>query len=108
MTVKYDEAMHHSYLGKRYGCTGSTYEDINWFEEGEPKPTKEELEAVWETIKDEVHLKQVQRERAMQYPVINQLVVALWEKLVEADGLTSDAIASIQAEREQVKANNPK
>lgn len=108
MTVRYDECMHKAYVGKQYGCVGSSYEDINWLEPEEPKPTREELEAIWEEIQEEVHLRDVHMARGMHYPVINQLVVALWEKLVETDGLTSDAIAAIQAERAQVKANNPK
>jgi hypothetical protein len=52
--ILYDEVMHHFYQGKNYGCMGNNYEDINWYEENEPKPTKEQLESLWQEIKDNI------------------------------------------------------
>lgn len=107
MAIRYDEAMHHAYAGRQYGCVGPNYEDINWFE-NDPKPTKEELEAVWAEIEADYLSREVNRRRHMEYPAIEQLVVAMWEKMVETDGLSSDDIAAIQALREQVKTDIPK
>lgn len=107
MTVRYDEAMHHAYAGKNYGTRGPNYEDIVW-NETDPKPTAAELEAVWESIKDEVALRNVLTARAMNYPGISELIVAMWEKLVSTDGLSDPAIAAIEARRQQVKADFPK
>ena len=106
--VRYDLCMHHAHSGKQYGCSDFSYEGITWLETTEPKPTQEELEAVWETIKVSEADKEVAQVRSMAYPTLDQLIVALWEKLVEVDGLTSDDIAALQALRLQVKANNPK
>lgn len=106
--VRYDEAMHHAYAGKQYGCMGTTYEDITWLETDEPKPTKEQLEAIWDEIKDDYKARQVGFARKMAYPSIEELTVAMWEKMVETDGLSSDAITAIQAKRAQVKSDNPK
>jgi hypothetical protein len=106
--VRYDLCMHHAYAGKQYGCTGSMYTDVNWLEPDEPKPTVEELNAIWEEIKEAEALKEVHMNRQMAYPMPTELVVAMWEKLVEQDGLTSDAIADIQARRQAVKTNFPK
>lgn len=108
MTIKYDQAMHHGYAGKMYGCVDETYEGINWFEEDEPKPTREELEAIWETIKDVETNRALDDERKMAYPTTEELVVALWEKLVETDGLTSQAISDLQQLRLSVKQQFPK
>jgi hypothetical protein len=52
--ILYDEVMHRFYQGKNYGCMGHNYEDINWHEEREPKPTKEHLESLWQEIKDNI------------------------------------------------------
>lgn len=106
-TVRYDEAIHHGYAGKQYGVMGSNYEDINWFEPDEPKPTRAELEAIWATIQSEVEARDVKINRRFNYPSIDDLVVALWEKLVETDGLSSTDIDAIQALRQQVKTNFP-
>ena len=106
--VRYDEAMHHAYAGKQYGCMGSTYEGITWLEEDEPKPTAKQLEAIWDEIKADYKAAQVGFARKMAYPSIEELTVAMWEKMVETDGLSSDAITAIQAKRAQVKSDNPK
>ncbi len=78
MNIKYDECMHHAYAGKMYGCVDSTYEGINWSQEGEPKPTKEELEAVWETIKSAVSLMNTHTERSLAYPSVGEQLDALF------------------------------
>jgi hypothetical protein len=78
MNIKYDECMHNAYAGKMYGCVDSTYEGVNWFEEVEPKPTKEELEAVWETIKSAVSLRNTHTERSLAYPSVGDQMDALF------------------------------
>lgn len=105
--IRYDEAMHHAHAGKQYGCVGPAYNDINWLEPDEPKPTAASLEAVWNTIKTDYNKQLLDGNRRMEYPMIADLVVALWEKLVEVDGLTSTDIAALQAKRAQVKADYP-
>lgn len=108
MTVRYDECMHHAHAGKQYGCAGPNYDDINWYEENEAKPTQAELDAVWAEIGTDIANRDIDRQRFIEYPTTQELLIALWEKLVEVDGLTSDDIADIQARRTQVKTDNPK
>lgn len=105
--IRYDQAMHHAYAGRQYGCTGSTYEGIEWLEDS-PKPTREELETIWNDIKADYKAQAIGFERKMNYPPTEELIVAMWEKMVEVDGLTSDDIAAIQEKRMQVKADIPK
>ena len=107
-TVRYDECMHHAHAGKQYGCAGPNYEDITWNEPDEAKPTQAELDAVWAEIGTDITNKGIDLNRMVAYPSTQELIVALWEKLVETDGLTSDAIAAIQAKRAHVKSDNPK
>ena len=105
--VRYDLAMHSLYAGRNYGCTGPNYEDIKWYE-GAVKPTAEVLEAEWAKIEAETNAKFVAQNRFLAYPSTDELIVALWEKLVETDGLTSPAIVALQERRLQVKADFPK
>lgn len=106
--VRYDLCMHHAYIGKLYSCAGQEYEGITWAEPELPKPTREELQVIWETIKDNEQAKERNANRFMAYPKIDELVVALWEKLVEQDGLSSAMINDIQQRRAEVKALYPK
>ena len=105
--VRYDLAMHHAHAGKQYGCQDTTYEGITWMEENETKPTAAELEAVWTTIQADEEAQMVAANRRIAYPTIDELVVALWEKIVEVDGTTSTDIAEIQTRRTQVKTDFP-
>ena len=88
--------------GKQYGCAGPAY-GITWMETDEPKPTAASLEAIWNTIKADYNNDIIDMNRRIEYPTVEELVVALWEKLVEVDGLTSSDIAAIETRRTQVK-----
>lgn len=107
-TVRYDECMHHAHAGKQYGCSGPNYEDITWNEPDEAKPSKEELDVVWETVQPILVARERNNNRFINYPSQSDLIVALWEKLVETDGLSSTDIDALQAKRVQVKADYPK
>lgn len=102
-TVRYDLAMHSLCAGKLYGCTDTTYEGITWNDEG-TMPTREALETEWTRIEAESLTNERNMNRLVRYPSTDELVVALWEKLVETDGLTSDDIAAIQTRRQAVKS----
>lgn len=102
-TVRYDLAMHSLCTGKLFACADTTYEGITWHQEEGAIPTREALEAEWATMEAAFLAEERRMSRFMAYPSIDELVVALWEKLVETDGLTSDEIAAIQTRRQAVK-----
>lgn len=106
MNVDYGEVMHRFYAGRQYGVRGPRYEDISWFEDS-PKPNAEELAVLWEQIKEEVTLKRVQQRRAVpgNYPSRDDMIVALWEMIIENRPETAQAL---QARREQIKQQFPK
>lgn len=105
-TVDFGEVMHKFYAGRQYGVRGPNYEDITWLEE-DPMPSREELVAKWEEIKDEVNLRKVAQARAVpgNYPSKEDMIVALWEMVVENRPETAQAL---QARREEIKAKFPK
>ncbi len=104
--VDFGEVMHKFYAGRQYGVRGPNYEDITWLE-SEPMPSREELTAKWETIKDEVALRRVAQLRSApgQYPSRDEMLVALWEMIVEN---RPEAAQALQARRQEIKALYPK
>jgi hypothetical protein len=104
--VDFGEVMHRFYAGRQYGVRGPNYEDITWLE-SVPMPTREELAEKWETIKDEVALRKVAIQRSIpgNYPSKDELIVALWEMVVEG---RPDFAQTLQARREDIKAQFPK
>lgn len=104
--VDFGEVMHKFYAGRLYGVRGPLYDDITWMETT-PKPTREELIAKWETIKDDVALRRVHEQRAMpgKYPSRDDMIVALWEMVVEN---RPEKAAALQARREAIKQEFPK
>jgi hypothetical protein len=104
--VDYGEVMHKFYAGRQYGVRGPNYEDITWLEET-PIPTRGELEALWEDIKESVAIKRVHQARSIpgNYPHKDEMVVALWEMIVEN---RPEAAQALQARREAIKLQFPK
>lgn len=105
-TVDFGEVMHKFYAGRQYGVRGPAYEDITWME-SEPMPSREDLIAKWETIKDQVALRRVHENRAMpgHYPSRDDMIVALWEMVVEN---RPERVQELQTRREQIKQQFPK
>lgn len=104
--VDYGEVMHKFYAGKLYGVRGPHYEDITWMESA-PMPTREELIEKWNTIKDEVKNRKINEKRSQpgEYPSRDDMIVALWEMVVES---RPDFAQTLQQRRVQVKQKYPK
>lgn len=104
--IDFGEVMHRFYAGRQYGVRGPRYEDITWLE-SVPKPSVEELTEKWETIKDEVALRKVFQARSApgKYPSRDDLIIALWEMVVEN---RPESAEMLQAIREQIKSEYPK
>jgi hypothetical protein len=105
--IDYGEVIHHFYAGRQYGVVGPNYEDINWFDTELEKPSQAELAEKWETIKEKVTLQRIyeQRQTPGEYPARDELIVALWKKVMEGN---DDLAAELQAKREETKAKYPK
>ena len=48
------------------------------------------------------------RKRKLEYPIIEELVVAMWEKLIEKKTLDESGVKELQAIRERIKTDYPK
>jgi len=79
-------------------------DDITWEDETQTQPTEQELVAKTEELQADYEANQYQRDRAEQYPSIQDVVVALAEKEEGDDTMWQE----ITAQRAKVKADNPK
>ena len=57
---------------------GDEYEGLEWLDEIQSKPTKEEIKKEIERLKAEYELTQYQRQRAPEYPAIRDQLDALF------------------------------
>lgn len=104
--IDFGEVMHQFYAGRLYGVKGPNYEDITWME-SEPMPSKEELAEKWELIKEKVNLRKLHQMRSApgMYPSKDDMIVALWERIVEGRPEFSE---ELQQRRLEIKEKFPK
>ena len=76
-------------------------DDITWEDETQTQPTEQELVAKTEELKADYNAKQYQRDRAEQYPSIQDQLDMQYHDQVNGTTTWKDAIA-------KVKADNPK
>jgi hypothetical protein len=69
------------------------------------KPTQEFLESELARLQSEHDAQEYARNRQAEYPSINDLIVALWENVVEE---RASAVVSLEADRQAVKTKYPK
>jgi len=88
-----------------YRLTNSNppHEFISW-DGPDPQPTQEELETAWTQIQD-TYDNDHARKRKEEYPLIDELIVALWEGVVEE---RMAAVTKLEAKRQAVKLKYPK
>jgi len=70
-----------------------------------PQPTEVEIEAAHAEWQAEYDAQEYARNRQAEYPSINDLIVALWENVVEE---RASAVISLEADRQAVKTKYPK
>jgi hypothetical protein len=91
----------------RFSETAISYEELEWFDTS-PKPTPEDVDQKYQEIVSNQWRQEHVAVRATEYPPVEELIIALWEKLVEQDGLTSEKISAIQDKRTEIKEKYPK
>jgi len=72
---------------------------------GQEKPTQEFLESELARLQSEYDAQDYARNRQAEYPSTDDLIVALWENVVEE---RASAVVSLEADRQAVKAKYPK
>ena len=120
--MKIDYILNQEYKDQPWICVGdgNTYDEMCWgknecwvkfgmqidSESNIPKPTKEHLQKLWDDKYELEYLNSIiANKRKVEYPTMDELIVALWEKIVEDK---SDLLNQIQERRQLVKDAYPK
>jgi len=89
--------------------TGASFtvigDEINWFSPAIPQPTQAEIDAEITRLQAEQDATQYQRDRQAEYPSLNELIVALWENVVEE---RAQSVVALEGKRQAVKTKYPK
>jgi hypothetical protein len=70
-----------------------------------PQPTESEIETAHNEWQAEYDAQEYARNREAEYPSLNELIVALWENVVEE---RAASVISLEATRQAIKAKHPK
>ena len=95
------------HMGQWFGWSDSknkTYANLV-IHSADTKPTEQECIDGVAALQAEYDATQYQRDRQTEYPSINDLIVALWENVVEE---RASAVVSLEAKRQAVKTKYPK
>ena len=76
----------------------------NWMS-AQPQPSVAEIESAHNEWQAGYDAQEYARNRQAEYPSINDLIVALWENVVEE---RASAVVSLEADRQAIKTKYPK
>lgn len=120
--MKIDYILNQEYKNQPWICVGdgNTYNEMCWGknecwvkfrmeldrESDIPKPTEEHLQQLWDEKYELEYLNSIiVNKRKSEYPAMDELIVALWEKIVEGK---DDLVNQIQEKRQLIKDTYPK
>ena len=86
-------------------CSVNYKGEVRWFSDDLQQPTEEAIQAKLKELEKQYADKEYQRKRLEEYPNTNDLIVALWEKVVEGRSESADAL---EVKRQEVKTAHPK
>jgi hypothetical protein len=98
--IDYSYALATIYPGKQWSMNGDSYNGIVWHD-NIPIP-QAELDIAYTQY---LYLNEYKKKREAEYPSINELVVALWERIIENNLEPSIAL---QVQREAIKDKYPR
>jgi hypothetical protein len=96
-----------NYSNLKWGSSECATSGIHYdMKETVPKPTESQLQILWNTkYEREYENSLIAIKRFQEYPPINDLIVALWEKIIEGRDYKCD---ELQNQRTQIKEKYPK
>ena len=86
-------------------ANNKVYENLIILDASKEKPTKEFLESELARKQAEYDSQEYARNRQKEYPSANELIVALWENVIEE---RAASVISLEATRQAIKAKYPK
>ena len=107
MSYTIEEVLAQMHTGQWFGWSDSknkVYENLVVLG-GQDKPTQEFLESELARLQTEYDSQEYARNRQAEYPAINELVVAMWEGVVEE---RMASVTRLEGLRQAVKTRYPK
>ena len=102
MTMTIHDALESLHPTAEWVVRGDTLE---WLDENVTAPTQAEIDTEIARLQAEYDAQEYARNRQAEYPSINDLIVALWENVVEE---RAASVISLEATRQAIKAKYPK
>ena len=78
---------------------------LEWHDTKQSQPSQSEIDEEIVRLQAEYDAQDYARNRQAEYPSINDLIVALWENVVEE---RASAVVSLEADRQAIKTKYPK
>ena len=79
--------------------------NVLWYSPDIPQPSEEEINTELSRLQSEYDALQYQRDRKAEYPSLDELIVALWEGVVEE---RMASVTALEGLRQAVKDKYPK
>ena len=95
-------ALHSLCPGAEWSLRG---DELIWLDSKQTEPTQAEIDAEISRLQAEYDAQAYARNRQSEYPSINDLIVALWENVVEE---RAASVISLEAARQAIKTKYPK
>jgi hypothetical protein len=96
------EALHSLRPGSEWVVRGN---DIEWLDKLQTQPSQSEIDEEIERLQAKYDSQEYARSRKKEYPSLNELIVALWENVVEE---RAASVIELEAKRQEIKAKYPK
>jgi hypothetical protein len=96
------DALHSLRPGAEWALRG---DELIWLDSKQAQPTQSEIDAEVARLQSEYDAIQYQRDRQAEYPSMDEIVVALWEAVIEERMASS---IDLQSKRTAVKDKYPK
>jgi hypothetical protein len=81
--IDYAQILSLNYVGKQWTLHGDSYDGFTWLEES-PKPTQDELDALWESTQTALAEKKLQAETAKESALAKLAALGLTQDEVKA------------------------
>ena len=83
----------------------NVHDVITWYSDDIAQPSDSDVDAEIVRLQAEYDSQEYARNRQEEYPSLNELIVALWENVVEE---RAASVVSIESKRQAIKAKYPK
>jgi hypothetical protein len=88
--------------GAAWALDGNTYEGLQWLDENQSKPSREEINAEVVKLQVEWNSKEYQRHRALEYPSIQDQLDMQYHDALNGTTTWQDAINAVKAKYPKV------